>query len=151
MSNHPVTSRAIGAARPYRPQVIPRGCMANVAIVMLWLVALVLLGVSTFGNYVLFLGGWERVRWPTDRATFTALGFAAGFQAVCCLAQWGFKAIRLWFAYGVALLISVIPSFLAYNEGVGPWLAPQIGLFAPIAIFLVSVFIDMLPEWILVT
>lgn len=153
MSNHPVTSRAIGASsRPYRPQVIPRGCMANTTIVLLWLVALVLLGVSTFGNYVLFVGGWERVRWPTDRVTFTALGFAVGFQVVCCLAQWGFKAIRLWFAYTIALLISVIPSFLAYNAGVGPWLEPQIGwVLAPLAIFLVSVFIDMLPEWILVT
>lgn len=136
----------------YRSQVIPRGCMAGSAIILLWLAALALLAISTFGNYVLFVGGWELLRWPSDRVTYIALGCAVGYQVVCCLAQWGFKAIRLWPAYAVALLISVIPSFLAYNAGVGPWLEPQIGwVLAPIAIFLVSVFIDMLPEWILVT
>jgi hypothetical protein len=147
----PVVSRASGQ-HVYRPQVIPRGCVANAAIVLLWIVALGLLVVSTFGNYVLFVGGWETTRWPADQASYTALGIALGFQAICCLAQWGFKAIKLWFAYSVALLISVIPSFLAYNAVIGPWLAPQIGaVLAPLAIFAAAVFVDMLPEWIFVT
>lgn len=148
----PLESGRVERRQAYRSQFIPRGCMARSAIGLLWFVALVLLAVSTFGNYVLFVGGWERMRWPADRDAAIALGLAVGFQAVCCLAQWGFKAIRLWFAYGIALFVSVIPSFLAYNAGVGPWLEPQIGwVLAPLAIFLVSVFIDMLPEWILVT
>lgn len=139
------------AARTYRPQVIPRGCVINAAIVFLWLIAVALMAVSTFGNYVMFVGGWDAATWPSDAATYRALGFAVGYQALCSVAQWGFKAIRLWPAYWVALLISAIPSFLAYNTGMGPWVAVQIGpILAPVAIFLAAVFIDMLPEWILV-
>jgi hypothetical protein len=138
-------------AHTYRPQVIPRGCVVNAAIVLLWLLALILLAVSTFGNYVLFVGGWDSAAWPSDAATYRALGLAVTFQAICSVAQWGFKAIRLWLAYAVALLISAIPSFLAYNAIVGPWIEPQIGPWiAPVVIFLSALFIDMLPEWILV-
>jgi hypothetical protein len=135
---------------PVRSQVIPRGCAAMGAVILLWVSAVALLVASTFGNYVLFIGGWERVRWPTDQVALKALILACLFQGIFSVAQWGFKALRLWPAYGIALLVSVIPSFLTYNEWAGPWLAIYIGFLAPLVVFLTAVFVDMLPEWILV-
>jgi hypothetical protein len=131
-------------------QVIPSGCAAMGAIVLLWVSAIGLLVASTFGNYVLFVGGWERAGWPANATMWRAVLFACLFQGICSIAQWGFKALRLWPAYAVALLVSVIPSFLTYNEWAGPWLTIYIGWFSGIAVFLTAVFVDMLPEWILV-
>jgi hypothetical protein len=131
-------------------QVIPRGCAAMGAVILLWFSAVALLVASTFGNYVLFVGGWERVRWPADEVALKAALLACLFQGVFSVAQWGFKALRLWPAYAIALLVSVIPSFLAYNEWAGPWLAVYVGFFAPFVVFLTAVFVDMLPEWILI-
>lgn len=134
------------AARP-SPAVMPRGCVISVALAMLRVIALGLILMSTFGNYVQFVGGWTAF-WPPQ---WTPLMYAAIYQGVCCFLQWGFKAMRWWIPYLFALIASAAPSFLTYNPVIAPTLAPQIGIYGAI-IFVVLVVLagDALPEWVLV-
>ena len=67
------------------PAMVPRGCVITAALVMLRVVALALIVMSTFGNYVQFAGGWDRYMPPQN----TALIYAALYQGVCCVLQWG--------------------------------------------------------------
>jgi hypothetical protein len=147
----PVTSAPLGsstrpAARP-SPAIMPRGCVITAALVMLRVIAIALILASTFGNYVQFVGGWASY-WPPH---WTILLYAAIYQAICSLFQWGFKAMRWWLSYTLALIASAIPSFLTYNALFGPNLTTQIGLYPTIvAVFLFVVAGDALPEWVLV-
>lgn len=130
-----------------RPQVIPRGCVVQSAINLLRIIALLLIIASTFGNYVVFVGGWENWR-PFD--PMAAL-WALLYQVLCSVFQWGFKAMHWWLPYLVALVASAIPSFLTYNAWVGPYLALQVDL--PVSILLIviaTLSADALPEWVLV-
>lgn len=135
--------------RPARrtPAMVSRGGVIAAMIFILRIMAVLLILMSTFGNYVLFAGGWERYL-PIDIAV---VGLAAFYQLICCLLQWGFKAARWWLPYGLALLASAIPSFLTYNALVGPYLMTQIGPILAGAFILISVIGgDALPEWVLV-
>lgn len=135
--------------RPRRPSpaMLPRGCVVVAALVTLRIGALILIVLSTFGNYVQFSGGWETYL-PLQNA---AILYAIGYQAVCCVLQWGFKAMRWWLPYLFALIASAAPSFMTYNPLIGPYLAAQFGVYG--AILIVSALMlagDALPEWVLV-
>jgi hypothetical protein len=127
---------------------------AHATILMLRGVSILLLLLSTFGNYIAFIGGWNapwRLAWPIIAA-------AVLYQVVFSLAQWGTKALArathnwAWgLGYAFALIASAVPSFLAYNGWAGPWLAFQVGVWpAGIIIFIAAVGADALPEWVLV-
>lgn len=133
-------------ARP-SPAMMPRGCVITAALVILRVVAIALILVSTFGNYVQFVGGWD-FYWPPQWVT---LLYAGIYQGLCCLLQWGFKAMRWWFPYAFALIASAAPSFLTYNVVIGPYFTAQFG--AQLAFIAVALFViagDALPEWVLV-
>ncbi len=142
MNNAP----ARAAARP-SPAMMPSGCVISAALVILRVVAIALILVSTFGNYVQFAGGWASY-WPPQ---WTVLLYAAIYQGLCCLLQWGLKAMRWWIPYLFALIASAAPSFLTYNVVIGPYFTAQFG--AQLAIVIVTLFVlagDALPEWVLV-
>lgn len=135
-----------GASRR-SPAMVSRGGVIGAMILILRVIAILLILMSTFGNYVQFSGGWAHYL-PIDIAV---VGLAAAYQIICCLLQWGFKAARWWLPYGIALLASAIPSFLTYNALVGPYLIAQIGPVLAGAFILISVIGgDALPEWVLV-
>lgn len=141
--------------RAYSTHLIKRSSAIRWMIRILRFVAWALLVMSTFGNYVQFAGGWERVAWrwsdPIGSIAWLAVVFAIVFQAVFCFIQWGAKASRWWLLYGFALLGSAIPSFLTYNAWAGPYLTAQIGVvFTFIVVGLAVIGADALPEWVLV-
>lgn len=145
----PMTVKSEPLNRPVRPSpaVMPRGCVITGALAVLRVIAVALILMSTFGNYVQFVGGWESYA-PIQT---TPLIYAALYQGVCCVLQWGFKAMRWWLPYVFALLASAAPSFLTYNPVIGPYLAGQIGMYgAIIIVFLLVLAGDALPEWVLV-
>lgn len=135
--------------RPARPSpaIMPRGCVITAALVVLRVVALALIVMSTFGNYVQFAGGWEAYA-PLQAVL---LLYAVIYQAICCILQWGFKAMRWWVPYAFALIASAAPSFLTYNPVIGPYMAAQIGIYGAIIVVAALVLAgDALPEWVLV-
>lgn len=143
----PLSSGKTTAPRRPSPAMVPRGCVTIAALVMLRVIAVVLILASTFGNYVQFVGGWASY-WPPE---WVILLYAAIYQAVCSLFQWGFKAMRWWVPYLIALFASAIPSFLTYNALFGPYLALQVGAIpALIGIAIAVIGGDALPEWVLV-
>lgn len=128
------------------------------AIVILWVLAILLWLASTFGNFVQFVGGWGFV-WPTGEQTGKGILYALIYQAIFTAAQWGFKAKKWWLLYIVALLASAIPSFLTYNVWANGWLVDHVAhtmpadvaaLLAGAAIFVLTVIVDLIPEWVLV-
>lgn len=146
----PVTGTPLGgaqrAARP-SPAMMPRGCVISGALALLRVLAVALILMSTFGNYVQFTGGWESF-WPPQ---WTILLYASIYQGICCILQWGFKAMRWWIPYGFALIASAAPSFFTYNPVLGPYIAPQVGIYGAIVIVIALVLAgDALPEWVLV-
>ena len=138
--------------------VVSPGTAAYYAIRILRVIAFILLIMSTFGNYITFIGGWDAFRWSWSRpiASLQAVVWpmaiaAVVYQGTFSALQWGMKALRYWLVYGIALLASAIPSFLTYNAWAGPFLSAQIGVFFAGTIVLVaSVGADALPEWVLV-
>lgn len=135
--------------RPARPSpaIMPRGCVITAALALLRVIALALIAVSTFGNYVQFAGGWAFYA-PIQT---TPLLYAAIYQAVACMLQWGFKAMRWWIPYAFALIASAAPSFLTYNPVLGPYLVGQVGVYGAIIVVIALVIAgDALPEWVLV-
>lgn len=142
-----VNGKPAETVRRRSPAMVSRGGVIGGMILILRIIAILLILMSTFGNYVLFAGGWERYT-PIDIAI---VGLAAFYQIICCVLQWGFKAARWWLPYAFALLASAIPSFLTYNALVGPYLVAQIGPILAGAFILISVLGgDALPEWVLV-
>lgn len=132
------------------PQVLPQSSVIGATIWMLRIVALALLIVSTFGNYVQFAGGWPE-KGVSLGFSWLVLGAAAGYQLICSLFQWGFKALRWWIPYLLALVASAIPSFLTYNAWAGPYLTAQLGsIIAGLLILAATIGADALPEWVLV-
>lgn len=151
-----VKSRHYGSSPTTK--VIPGHSVETGAVVMLWMLAILLWLLSTFGNFVQFVGGWDLV-WPMNQHTGRAVLYALAYQAIFTLAQWGFKAKRWWFLYGVALFASAIPSFLTYNAWANGWLvaraAPTVSqeiapILAGLLLLIVAVIIDLIPEWVLV-
>lgn len=141
-----VKSEPLRTSRP-SPAVMPRGCVISAALTLLRVIAIALILVSTFGNYVQFVGGWAAF-WPPH---WTPLLYASIYQGVCCMLQWGFKAMRWWVPYLFALIASAAPSFLTYNPVLGPYLVAQIGIYGAIAVVVALVLAgDALPEWVLV-
>jgi hypothetical protein len=129
------------------PHVVPRSAVIVAMIWMLRIISLALLIVSTFGNYVQFVGGWDQY-WPINWAI---VGGAAAYQLICSVFQWGFKAQRWWMPYALALIASAIPSFLTYNAWAGPYLSAQVGgVVAGLLILGATIGADALPEWVLV-
>jgi hypothetical protein len=138
-------------SRPIRPDASPhvfkQSAVISAMAGVLRTISVLLIIASTFGNYVLFVGGWAH--WTPINAV--AVGFAILYQALCCVLQWGFKAARWWILYFAALFASAIPSFLTYNEWAGPFLAAQLGpVVALLAMALATLGADALPEWVLV-
>lgn len=125
---------------------------------LLQFIAWALLAMSTFGNYITFIGGWQAWKWDWWRPveslgsiTWSMVFAAVAYQGVFAVLQWGTKALRWWLVYGLALIASAIPSFLTYNAWAGPFFAAHIGaIFAAIVIGLASIGADALPEWVLV-
>lgn len=131
-------------------KVIPSSAVVIVLIRALQVIAVLLVIASIFGNYVQFVGGWpaDNAALPLDAA---AILYAAVYQVGCSVAQWGCKHQGWWVAYAAALIVSAIPSFFTYNAWAGVWLAVLIGpALSIVAIALIVLFIDMIPEWILV-
>lgn len=156
----PVHSEQLNSrGRSLSPQVIPRHTVEGGAIVMLWIIAILLWLASTFGNFVQFVGGWERV-WPLNEQTATGVLYALIYQGIATVAQWGFKAKRWWALYALALLASAIPSFMTYNSWwINPWIVARLGpsvplplawLIASAVIFVATAINDLIPEWVLV-
>jgi hypothetical protein len=132
------------------PHVLPRSAVIVATITMLRIVALALIVASTFGNYVQFAGGWPAPGGvlPLD---WLIIGAAVAYQLICSVFQWGFKALRWWLPYAVALIASAIPSFLTYNAWAGPYLSAQLGsIIAGVLILAATIGADALPEWVLV-
>ncbi len=153
---HNVRSAPMPSARQ-GTHVVSRSKIVRLTIILLRMGAILLLIASTFGNYVQFAGGWEHVSWSWRSVSaslaaisWQAVFFAVVYQAIFSALQWGFKAQRQWLPYALALLASVIPSFLTYNTWLDPYLSAQIGLASPLVIFLAATFADAIPEWVLV-
>lgn len=128
--------------------VIPPGHAAGCAVRIMQAIALILLALSTFGNYVTFIGGWDSLGWPVN---LLMVGAAAVYQAVFSALQWGMKALRNWPMYTLALIGSAIPSFLTYNAWAGPFLSVHLGVYVTVLIIgLASLGADAIPEWVLV-
>lgn len=145
MSNN-VRSQPMTSRRP-SPAVLSRGGAIGGMVFILRVMAILLVIASTIGNYVQFMGGWEKYL-PID---FVVIGLAFVYQLICSLLQWGFKANRMWIPYILALLASAIPSFLTYNALFGAYMAVQVGtVLAPIGIGIAVIGGDALPEWVLV-
>lgn len=129
------------------PHVVSRSGIIRLTIFILRVIAVLLIVASTFGNYVQFVGGWEYwrpINWP-------AVAFAVTYQALCSVFQWGFKALRWWVPYVIALIASAIPSFLTYNAWAGPYLSVLIGsILSAAATGIAVVGADALPEWVLI-
>lgn len=154
MNRSTVRSQALGPTT----KVIPTHSVETGAVILLWGLAILLWLLSTFGNFVQFVGGWD-LAWPMNGYTGRAILYALAYQAIFTLAQWGFKAKRWWFLYGVALLASAIPSFLTYNAWANGWLVAWAGpavsqeiapILAGLLLLVVAVVIDLIPEWVLV-
>lgn len=132
--------------RPSPAVMSERGAIGAM-IFILRVIALVLMVASTFGNYVQFMGGWEKYL-PID---LTIIGLAFVYQLICSLLQWGFKAGGMWIPYGLALIASAIPSFLTYNAWAGPYMTMQLGpILGSVVLFAATCGADALPEWVLV-
>jgi membrane protease YdiL (CAAX protease family) len=145
--NEPLANGKPTAPRRPSPAVVPRGCVITAAMAMLRVIAIALILASTLGNYVQFVGGWA-VYWPPQ---WTILLYAAIYQGVCSLMQWGFKAMRWWVPYLFALIASAVPSYLTYAGLFGPNLTLQIGMYPAMLVLLLLVIAgDALPEWVLV-
>lgn len=146
------------SAGTIRSQVVPRHTAEQGAVILLWVTAILLWLLSTFGNFVQFVGGWTNA-WPLNSATLSGVAFALLYQGIFTLAQWGFKAKRWWMLYVIALLASAVPSFLTYNSWANGWIVRQVGervppdaasLLAGLFLFVVAVLVDLIPEWVLV-
>jgi hypothetical protein len=136
-----------GRRRKPSPAMVSKNGVIGAMIFILRIIALILMVASTFGNYVQFMGGWERY-WPID---LVVVGLAVLYQIIFSLLQWGFKAGEMWIPYFLALVASAIPSFLTYNAWTGPYLAVQIGpLLGYIVLLAATIGADALPEWVLV-
>lgn len=110
-------------------------------------ISILLIVASTFGNYIQFVGGWDAYL-PIDG---TIVGLAVFYQVLCSVFQWGFKAMRWWPLYIVALIASAVPSYLTYSAWMGPYLALKVGTtIALITIAIATIAADALPEWVLV-
>lgn len=157
---------------PTQTQFIKRDTLADLSIILAWVfgVAAPLL-ISTFGNYIMFSGGWDLFTFP--HFMVNSLVGAVVFQVLCVGAQLAFKSkakkgggMNWWTAYIISLLVSVVPSFLAYFDGLSPRLVAVvqplfgassdgstplvvIGLVA-FVVLVCAVLVDLLPEWIAV-
>lgn len=150
-----------------KTQVIKSSDLAGFAVVLAWIFGVIAPVVfSIIGNYVTFDGAeWERFSWLTifNQTMF----YAFLWQAASTAAQFGFKAGAKtwggkgwWIAYVVSLLVSVVPSFIAYYTLMAPITLPElqsVGIPDMMAIPLVAMFVligctlfDMLPEWVAV-
>jgi hypothetical protein len=141
---------------PSQPQFIKRDWLNSTAVVMAWIFGVIVpIFISTFGNYVAFVGGWGNV---STAIVGRALLVAVVWQAVCCICQFAFKARGWWVAYGVALLVSVAPTFVGYYQPVYDYLSPFLsqyldrGVMPLIMLFtgVSALLLDVLPEWVAV-
>jgi hypothetical protein len=134
----------------HHTHLVSKGGIIGATIFALRAIAVLLVLASAFGNYVQFAGGWPQQGQPLPMSEAIVL-YAVGYQLLCSVFQWGFKAMAWWPLYGLALIASAVPSYLTYSAWVGPWLAPQIGTsLALVAIGIATLAADALPEWVLV-
>lgn len=139
--------------------VIPGSSLVIIAKVGLWIIAGGLFLVSLVGNYVQFVGGWERFLDTTDEAQ-RALFYGFAWQVMCSVAQFAFLRTKVWWAYFLFLGASVVPSGLSYFPVVVPalkgWMVEQgvgaalAGIFSVFTVGGVILFADFLQERILV-
>lgn len=141
---------------PSEPQFIKRDSLDGLAVIMAWVFGVAApIIISTFGNYIAFVGGWENV---SSAIVARALVVAVVWQAICCGCQFSFKAKQWWVAYIIALVVSVAPTFVGFYTPVYNYLAPVLeshldnGVM-PLIMFLTGVsafLLDALPEWVAV-
>lgn len=150
-----------------KTQVVKSSDLVGGAVVMAWILGVIVpIVFSILGNYVMFMGNtWEAFSLLT--MFNETLFYACVWQVVSTLAQFFFKSAAktnnsrgFWIAYIMALLVSVIPSFVAYYALVSPSTLPQLqssGIPDMIALPLLAMIVllvcfvaDMVPEWIIV-
>lgn len=145
---------------PRKTQILSLQQLEQTAVIILWIVAGLLILISTIGTFVQFAGGWDGITDLTLSAWLIYFFLSAVFQFVCSLAQWAFKASKHWIAYSISLAISVIPSFATYYVWSNEYFTDKFIHYLHISIltadiltviFILSVvfFIDWLPEQIL--
>lgn len=151
---------------PQQTQFIDSDKLDRVAIWMAWLFGVVApILISVVGNYVAFDGGtWND--FTSREFSGKVFLFAILWQACSTVAQFAFKAraqhtglVGWWVAYLLSLMVSVVPSLVAYwalaasrlvafveKLGAGYVAYPLVGLL----LVVVCGLFDMLPEWIAV-
>jgi hypothetical protein len=153
-------------AFPTQTQFIPRDKLDNLAIIMAWIFGVIVpFAVSTLGNYIAFSGGtWDDFSlWHLDGS---GILLALLWQGVSTVAQFAFKArarqtgaAGWWIAYIISLLVSVVPSVIAYYALVSARLIALVARYMALAgatalvgfiVAVVCVIGDMLPEWVAV-
>lgn len=132
--------------------LIPGSAFDAAPVRFLQVAAIVMILVSTFGNYITWQGA-ERL-WAMDDRTVWAVGGAVAWQVVCFLVQWGSRRNlgTFWWLYAIFLVASVAPATIGYWSVMGDWLTSIVGN-ATGAIALMAVTLagnDAFPEFILV-
>lgn len=171
VTSKPITSQQNQQGQ-YKTQVVKGDDIAGGAIIMAWIFGVVApLLISTFGNYVAFIGGWNNLSWAIP---WQLVAYAVIYQVACSACQLLFKAMAKrqggfnpwWVAYIVALFISVVPSIVGYFGPIYAAISQPILDYAakqqvvvsemmliPIIALFVGVgcaILDVLPEWIAV-
>lgn len=120
---------------PSQPQIVPLEGAASAAIIVVWCLGAMLVGMSWFGTYIPLAVGWQgalgglRPSWDQ-----TAILYSVGYQVIASVLQWGALAMYKrtqsgnWLLiYFCALATSAVPSYLTYWGGSGAWLTQQVG------------------------
>lgn len=131
--------------------ILPASKFRSVPVRFLQIVAIAMVAISTFGNYVTFNGGWSRA-WVMDEATTYAIGYAIGWGALTFAVQWGCKQDfgTWWWLYLLCLVASFAPSFMTYNPVVFPMLSREWGEPAAYVVITAVLLVnDIIPEWVL--
>lgn len=145
--------RGLSSKRLQQSQVFDRSQMVGVAVMLLWVFAFGMIAISWYGTYVQ----------AAQRHIANPVLASVGYQAICSLAQWGFKSKQNWLLYFFFLAISVVPSIMTYYPLIHGSVAlamvqvkPEVISFAvaniasSLLIVIVLTLNDMGPEWILV-
>lgn len=99
--------------------VVSPQAAAPIAKGSLWIIALLLLSISIFGNFITFNGGWQRWNAFDDKGS-EALMLAFAWQLVCSVLQFAFLRTKFYPGYLFALAASAIPSIMGYYGPVKP-------------------------------
>lgn len=95
----------------------------------------ILFAFSWFGNYVQFVGGWNRVGATDEGAIYAVLGSLAyqiviGYWQWCMIYKYGFW--NIW--YQIPLWLSAFPSILTYTSVFVPRIASLLPTMLPLPV-----------------